>query len=71
MSDICGLQLRRGSVFSKTKQLMFIIKRYWTLMPKQHCLLLLKVPKRDNFLLAFFAETKPIWVCDLEKKINK
>ncbi len=33
---------------------------------------LLKVPKRENFLLAFFAQTKPIWVCDLEnKKIKK
>ncbi len=32
----------------------------------------LKVPKRENFLLAFFAQTKPIWVCDLEnKKIKK
>ncbi len=28
----------------------------------------LKVPKRENFLLAFFAQTKPIWVCDLEIK---
>jgi hypothetical protein len=28
----------------------------------------LKVPKRENFLLAFFAQTKPIWVCDLENK---
>jgi hypothetical protein len=32
----------------------------------------LKVPKLENFLLAFFAQTKPIWVCDLEnKKIKK
>ncbi len=30
----------------------------------------LKVPKRENFLLAFFAQTKPIWVCDLENKIK-
>jgi hypothetical protein len=29
----------------------------------------LKVPKRENFSLAFFAQTKPIWVCDLENKI--
>jgi hypothetical protein len=28
----------------------------------------LKVPKRENFLLGFFAQTKPIWVCDLENK---
>jgi hypothetical protein len=25
----------------------------------------LKVPKRENFSLAFFALSKPIWVCDL------
>jgi hypothetical protein len=25
----------------------------------------LKVPKRENFLLAFFALSEPIWVCDL------
>ncbi len=24
----------------------------------------LKVPKRENFSLAFFALSKPIWVCD-------
>ena len=35
------------------------------------CPHLLKVPKRENFLLAFFAQTKPIWVCDLEIKKNK
>jgi hypothetical protein len=32
---------------------------------------LLKVPKRENFSLAFFALSEPIWVCDLgtgEKK---
>ncbi len=28
----------------------------------------LKVPKRENFLLAFFAVNEPIWVCDLENK---
>ncbi len=27
--------------------------------------LTLKVPKRENFSLAFFALSKPIWVCDL------
>jgi hypothetical protein len=32
--------------------------------------LTLKVPKRENFSLAFFAQTKPIWVCDLENKIK-
>jgi hypothetical protein len=31
----------------------------------------LKVPKRENFSLAFFAQTKPIWVCDLENKTKK
>jgi hypothetical protein len=30
----------------------------------------LKVPKRENFSLAFFAQTKPIWVCDFENKIK-
>ncbi len=36
-----------------------------------HCLsnniyeLCLKVPKRENFSLAFFALSEPIWVCDL------
>ncbi len=25
----------------------------------------LKVPKRENFSLAFFALNEPIWVCDL------
>jgi hypothetical protein len=29
-------------------------------------LLVLKVPKRENFSLAFFALSEPIWVCDLE-----
>jgi hypothetical protein len=28
----------------------------------------LKVPKRENFLLAFFALSKPIWVGDLGTK---
>ncbi len=33
---------------------------------------LLKVPKHENFLIAFFALSKPIWVCDLgtAKKIQ-
>ncbi len=35
------------------------------------CTLHLKVPKRENFLLAFFAQTKPIRVCDLEIKKKK
>jgi hypothetical protein len=35
------------------------------------CSACLKVPKRENFSLAFFAQTKPIWVCDLENKIEK
>ncbi len=26
--------------------------------------IILKVPKRENFLLAFFALSEPIWVCD-------
>ncbi len=26
---------------------------------------ILKVPKRENFSLAFFALSEPIWVCDL------
>ncbi len=32
----------------------------------------LKVPKRENFSLAFFALSEPIWVCDLGsgKKID-
>jgi hypothetical protein len=25
----------------------------------------LKVPKHENFSLAFFAQSEPIWVCDL------
>ncbi len=25
----------------------------------------LKVPKRENFSLAFFALSEPIWVCDV------
>ena len=29
------------------------------------CKYLLKVPKRENFSLAFFALSEPIWVCDL------
>ena len=38
---------------------------------RQHFLILsrktvpLKVPKRENFSLAFFALSEPIWVCDL------
>ncbi len=28
-------------------------------------LAILKVPKRENFSLAFFALIEPIWVCDL------
>ncbi len=33
---------------------------------------LLKVPKRENFSLAFFALSKPIWACDVgtAKKIE-
>ncbi len=30
----------------------------------------LKVPKRENFSIAFFAQSEPIWVCDLENKIK-
>jgi hypothetical protein len=26
---------------------------------------MLKVPKRENFSLAFFAQSEPSWVCDL------
>ncbi len=26
----------------------------------------LKVPKRENFSLAFFAQSEPTWICDLE-----
>jgi hypothetical protein len=26
---------------------------------------MLKVPKRENFSLAFFALSEPIWVCEL------
>ena len=26
---------------------------------------ILKVPKRENFSLTFFAQSEPIWVCDL------
>jgi hypothetical protein len=36
----------------------------------QNVAVVLKVPKRENFSLAFFAQTKPIWVCDLENKIK-
>jgi hypothetical protein len=25
----------------------------------------LKVPKRENFSIAFFAQSEPTWVCDL------
>jgi hypothetical protein len=31
----------------------------------------LKVPKRENFLLAFFALSEPIWVGDLGTKPKK
>jgi hypothetical protein len=33
----------------------------------------LKVPKRENFLLAFFALSEPIWACDVRtaEKIKK
>jgi hypothetical protein len=31
----------------------------------------LKVPKRDNFLLVFFALSEPIWVGDLGTKQKK
>jgi hypothetical protein len=31
----------------------------------------LKVPKRENFLLAFFALSEPIWVGDLGTKQKK
>ncbi len=30
-----------------------------------HYPLPLKVPKRENFSLAFFAQSEPTWVCDL------
>ncbi len=33
---------------------------------------LLKVPKRENFSLAFFALSEPTWVCDLgSRKKNR
>jgi hypothetical protein len=31
-------------------------------LKKRHTL---KVPKRENFSLAFFAQSEPTWVCDL------
>ena len=32
----------------------------------------LKVPKRENFSIAFFAQSEPIWICDVgtSKKIE-
>ncbi len=32
----------------------------------------LKVPKRENFSIAFFARSEPIWICDVgtSKKIE-
>ena len=32
----------------------------------------LKVPKRENFSMAFFAQSEPIWICDVgtSKKIE-
>jgi hypothetical protein len=33
---------------------------------KSNCInAILKVPKRENFSLAFFALSEPTWVCDL------
>jgi hypothetical protein len=34
--------------------------------------LCLKVPKRENFSIAFFAQSEPIWICDVgtSKKIK-
>jgi hypothetical protein len=38
----------------------------WDIMHTQVFLALsLKVPKRENFSLAFFTLSEPIWVCDL------
>jgi hypothetical protein len=33
-----------------------------------HWTIVLKMPKRENFLLAFFAPSETIWVCDLGTK---
>ncbi len=56
--------LFRRLFFASSPKLYFMktltFKREW-----------LKVPQRENFLLAFFAQTKPIWVCDLEIKKKK
>jgi hypothetical protein len=42
---------------------------FWQTLKSEFAMLLeiltLKVPKRENFSLAFFALSEPIWVCDL------
>jgi hypothetical protein len=37
------------------------ISVYWKIVS----VIFLKVPKRENFSLSFFALSEPIWVCDL------
>ncbi len=43
-----------------------------TRMKNSHAWAPLKVPKHENFSIAFFALSKPIWVCDVgtAKKIK-
>ncbi len=48
----------------KINQLSHTIKKaFQNSCPQPGCHL--KVPKRENFSLAFFALSEPIWVCDL------
>ncbi len=52
--------------FQETKVLIFL-----NYVAQIICFVKLKVPKRENFLLAFFALSEPIWVGDLGTKQKK
>jgi hypothetical protein len=59
----------------KVRLLESIFTRYMALFKVPWCLALetsLKVPKRENFSIAFFAQSEPIWICDVgtSKKIE-
>jgi hypothetical protein len=46
-----------GSAYPDAKEIFTYLQHWYALT--------LKVPKRENFLLAFFASSEPIWVCDV------
>jgi hypothetical protein len=56
---------KRGFLYNHSGDFPQVILIIPSHVPNNHRKTLLKVPKRENFSLAFFAQSEPTWVCDL------